>query len=48
MRAVDSRYTYNLRVPSDVTVGAEYTIKIKPYSPTSEADPIYIALRIRK
>jgi hypothetical protein len=47
MRPVDSKYIYNLRIPSDAVVSSEYTIRIRPFWPIS-TEYTDIALRIRK
>ncbi len=48
MRSVDSKYLYNLRIPSDAVVNAEYTIRIQPFAPGNTDAAIFIALKTRK
>jgi VCBS repeat-containing protein len=50
MRPVDGGYIYNLRVPSDGTVGKQYTIRVNPFGADANnaATGMYIVLEIRK
>ncbi|HEX9330822.1 MAG TPA: hypothetical protein VF896_02965, partial [Anaerolineales bacterium] len=45
MRTADSMYIYNLQVPSTASIGALYTIRVRPFGTGAD---MRIILKIRK